>query len=98
MSSREGLVEISCGRSDSNCNTGATIGSPNRIPTSGPAAAAGILCVVVAVSFTLLSGVATSLGTAGVLSPWLAGWAPAILYAAIAAFFGWRLPGSGRTS
>jgi lipopolysaccharide export LptBFGC system permease protein LptF len=61
-------------------------------------AAAGILCVVVAVSFTLLSGVTTSLGAAGVLSPWVAGWAPAVLYGAIAAFFGSRLPGSLRTS
>ena len=47
--------------------------------------------VVLAVSFVLLSGVSTSLGSGGVLSPMMAGWTPSLVTGALAAWLGWRV-------
>lgn len=56
-----------------------------------------VLSAVVAVSYVLLTGVGTSFGYSGALAPWLAGWAPTLLFAAVAAYLGLRLRGFGQS-
>ena len=56
-----------------------------------PSAARTLLvCAILGVGYVLLVDVAASLGYGGTLSPWVAGWAPPILVAAIAAAVGLR--------
>jgi lipopolysaccharide export LptBFGC system permease protein LptF len=44
----------------------------------------------------LLTGVGASFGYSGALPPWLAGSAPTLVFAAIAAYLGLRLRGFGQ--
>ena len=55
-----------------------------------------VLSAVVAVCYVLFTGVGTSLGYGGAVAPWVAGWAPTILFAAIAGYLGLRLRGFGQ--
>jgi lipopolysaccharide export LptBFGC system permease protein LptF len=48
---------------------------------------------VLGIGHILLTGVTTSLGYGGFLSPSLAGWAPSVGYAALAGFLAWRSKG-----
>jgi LPS export ABC transporter permease LptG len=50
-----------------------------------------IASAIIAVSHALVTSFAGSMGHGGTLSPWLAGWAPAILFGAVAAGMGFRL-------
>jgi lipopolysaccharide export system permease protein len=54
------------------------------------------LSVIVAVSFVLLTGVGASLGYGGVVTPFIAGWGPPGLFAALALLAGLRLRNLGR--
>ena len=56
-----------------------------------------VLSVVVAVSYVLLTGVASSLGYGGVLPPVVAGWAPIVLFGLLTAYMGLRLRGFGQS-
>jgi lipopolysaccharide export system permease protein len=69
------------------------VGGPPH-PTS---ATTLVLSAVVAVSYVLLTGVWTSFGYSGAISPWLAGWAPTLLFAVVAAYLGLRLRGFGQS-
>ena len=50
-----------------------------------------IASVIIAVGHALATSVAGSMGHGGSLSPWLAGWTPAILFGSIGIFMGIRL-------
>ena len=54
-----------------------------------------VLSAVVAVAYVLLTGIGTSLGYGGVVVPWVAGGAPVVLFAVLAAYLGLRLRGFG---
>jgi lipopolysaccharide export system permease protein len=54
-------------------------------------ATACLICIAIAVGHALVSGVATSMGHSGMLSPVVAGWGPPILFGAWAAVMGSRL-------
>jgi lipopolysaccharide export system permease protein len=69
------------------------VGGPPH-PTS---ATTLMLSAVVAVAYVLLTGVGTSFGYSGAVPAWLAGWAPTLLFAAIATYLGLRLRGFGQT-
>lgn len=56
-----------------------------------------VVSAVVAVSYVLLTGVGTSFGYSGALPPWLAGWAPTLFFAGVAAWLGLRLRGFGQS-
>jgi lipopolysaccharide export system permease protein len=68
------------------------VGGPPH-PTS---ATTLVVSAVVAVSYVLATGVATSLGYGGTLPAWLAGSAPTLFFALLAAYFGLRLRGFGQ--
>ncbi len=55
-----------------------------------------VVSAAIAVGFVLLTGVAASLGYGGLLPPWLAGSAPMVLFAGLAAWLGIRLRGFGQ--
>ncbi len=55
-----------------------------------------VLSAIVAVAYVLLTGVGASVGYSGAAPPWLAGWGPTLLFAAIASWFGLRLRGFGQ--
>ncbi len=67
---------------------------------SGPpfhsSAASLVLSAGVAVGYTLLSGIARSLGYGGAVAPSVAGWTPTILFGAVALYLGLRLRGFGQ--
>ena len=50
-----------------------------------------IACAIIAVGHALATSIAGSMGRGGGLSPWIAGWAPAMLFGAIAIGMGLRL-------
>jgi lipopolysaccharide export system permease protein len=56
-----------------------------------------VFSAVVAVAYVLLTGVGTSLGYGGVVPTWLGGMAPNLIFLALAAYFGFRLRGSGQS-
>jgi lipopolysaccharide export system permease protein len=56
-----------------------------------------VLSAVVAVAYVLLTGVGTSLGYGGAVEPWVAGWAPTLLFSGLAAYLGMRLRGFGQS-
>ena len=50
-----------------------------------------IACAVIAVSHALITSFAGSMGYGGTLEPWIAGWAPSLLFGLIAFAMGFRL-------
>jgi lipopolysaccharide export system permease protein len=56
-----------------------------------------VLSAVVAVAYVLLTGVGTSLGRGGAVAPWVAGWAPTIVFGSMAGYLGMRLRGFGQS-
>jgi len=56
-----------------------------------------VFSAVVAVAYVLLTGVGQSLGYGGRLPSWFAGWAPTLVFAALAGYFGLRLRGFGQS-
>jgi lipopolysaccharide export system permease protein len=55
-----------------------------------------VVSAIVAVTYVLLTGAGASFGYSGALPPWLAGSAPTLVFAAIAAYLGLRLRGFGQ--
>ena len=56
-----------------------------------------VFSAVSAVAYVLLTGVGQSLGYGGKLPTWFAGWAPTLVFAALAGYFGLRLRGFGQS-